>query len=112
MKNLIVVTLITLCVGCSSIKDDFVFDGSTEASTQAGIVKVMKRLRPKDRLEFMTALMAIQFYDVKSASEVVDDPTMVNEMNYFIIGKKIDGLNYQQVIELAKTSPTKVEVIK
>jgi len=30
-------------------------------------------------------------------------------MNYFIIGKKIDGLNYYEVLELASSSSSKVE---
>ena len=56
------------------------------------------------------ALMAIQFSDVTSVYDILGDPTMTDEMNYFIIGKKIDGLNYYQVLELAKSSPTKVGV--
>jgi hypothetical protein len=58
----------------------------------------------------MMSLMAIQFSDVSSATEIIGDPTMTNEFNYFIIGKKIDGLNYYGVLDLAQSSPTKVSV--
>jgi hypothetical protein len=110
MKNLLVVVIIYILSACVSTKDDFVFDGSTIESTKQGISKVSKRLKPKQQIEFMMALMAIQFSDVRSATEIIGDPTMTNEVNYFIIGKKIDGLNYYGVIDLAKSSPTKVSV--
>ncbi|GMM84473.1 hypothetical protein [Pseudoalteromonas sp. MTN2-4] len=108
MKNLLIIITILLFSACASIKKDFVFDGSTIESTQDGISEVIKRLKPAEKIEFTMALLAIQFSDVKSVYEVIDDPTMINEMNYFIIGKKIDGLNYYGVLDLAKTSPTKV----
>ncbi|WP_282098389.1 hypothetical protein [Pseudoalteromonas sp. MMG007] len=38
---------------------------------------------------FIGSLIAIQFSDVQSAEDVVGDPTMTNEINYFIIGKKL-----------------------
>ena len=89
---------------------DYVFDGSTAESTQQGVSAVRKRLKPAEQLEFLMALMAIQFSDVTSVYDILGDPTMTDEINYFIIGKKIDGLNYYQVLELAKSSPTKVGV--
>lgn len=110
MKNLLIVVMVSILSACASIKKDFVFDGSTIESTQDGISKVIKRLKPAEQIEFMMALMAIQFSDVKSVYDVIDDPTMMNEMNYFIIGRKIDGLNYYGVLDLAKTSPTKVSI--
>ncbi|MCF6436247.1 DUF6694 family lipoprotein [Pseudoalteromonas sp. MMG022] len=110
MKNLLIVITVLLFSACASIKKDFVFDGSTIESTQDGISKVAKRLKAAEQIEFMMALMAIQFSDVKSVNDVIDDPTMINELNYFIIGKKIDGLNYYGVLDLAKISPTKVSI--
>jgi len=111
MKNLLVVVTICILSACSSTKKDFVFDGSTIESTQQGITNVSKRLKPIEKIEFMMALLAIQFSGVGSDSEIVGDPTMTNEMNYFIIGKKIDGLNYYGVLDLAKSSPTKVSAL-
>ncbi|WP_409425916.1 hypothetical protein [Pseudoalteromonas sp. RW-H-Ap-1] len=82
-------------------KKDFVFNGSTVESTKQGISKVSKRLKANEQVEFLMALMAlmaIQFSDVSSATEILGDHTMTNEINYFIIGKKIDGLNYYGVL--------------
>lgn len=110
MKYLFFALLITILTGCASIKRDYAFDGSTVESTKQGVSHVAKRLKPAEQIEFLMALMAIQFSDVTSASDVLGDPTMTDEINYFIIGKKIDGLNYYEVLELAKSSPTKVSV--
>ncbi|WP_394194019.1 DUF6694 family lipoprotein [Pseudoalteromonas atlantica] len=110
MKNLLVVVIILILSACASTKKDFVFDGSTIESTKQGISKVSKRLKPMQQIEFMMALMAIQFSDVSSVNEIIGDPTMTNEMNYYIIGKKIDGLNYYGVLDLAKSSQTKVSL--
>ncbi|WP_333796966.1 hypothetical protein [Rheinheimera sp.] len=110
MKKTLVLLYLVLALGCASTKNSFVFDGSTAKSTEQGVVYMSKRLKPEQQIEFMTALMAIQFYDVHSALEVIDDPTMINQFNYEVIGKKIHGLTYNQVLALAKTSPTKVSV--
>ena len=94
---------------CVSTKSDFRFDGSTPESTQMGVNKVLKALKPQDSMRFLGALMSIQFSDVQSVKDIMGDPTMMGEMNYFIIGKKIDGLNYYEVLELASSSSSKVE---
>jgi hypothetical protein len=108
MRNLLFVVIITLLSACASTKKDFFFDGSSIATTAQGIAKVNKHLNNADKIEFFIALMAIQFSDVNSVTEALGDPTMMNEINYFIIGKKIDGLNYYGVLALAKSSQTKV----
>ncbi|GAA6186172.1 DUF6694 family lipoprotein [Aliiglaciecola sp. NS0011-25] len=110
MKHIFCAVLIIIVSGCASIKRDYVFDGSTIESTKQGILYVSKRLKRAEEVEFLMALMAIQFSDVKSFYDIEGDPTMTNEINYFIIGKKIDGLNYNEVLELAKSSPTKVRL--
>lgn len=94
---------------CVSTKSDFRFDGSTPESTQMGVNKVLKALKPQDSMRFLGALISIQFSDVQSVKDIMGDPTMMGEMNYFIIGKKIDGLNYYEVLELASSSSSKVE---
>ena len=110
MKHIFFALLITIVAGCASTKRDYVFDGSTVESTKQGVSDVTKRLKPAEQFEFLMALMAIQFSDVTSVYDILGDPTMTDEMNYFIIGKKIDGLNYYEVLDLAKSSPTKVSV--
>lgn len=110
MKHIFFALFITIAAGCANTKRDFVFDGSTVESTKQGVSDVTRRLKPAEQIEFLTALMAIQFSDVTSIYDILGDPTMTDELNYFIIGKKIDGLNYYEVLELAKSSPTKVSV--
>ncbi|KHM44502.1 hypothetical protein PL71_19070 [Pseudoalteromonas distincta] len=110
MKHLLIALSILMLSACASTKSDFRFDGSTPESTQAGVNKVLKTLKSQDVMRFIGALITIQFSDVQSAEDVLGDPTMMNEMNYFIVGKKIDGLNYYEVLELASTSSSKVEV--
>ncbi len=110
MKYLLFALLITFLTGCASTKRDYVFDGSTVETTKQGVSHVIKRLKPAEQSEFLMALVAIQFSDVTSVYDILGNPTMTGEMNYFIVGKKIDGLNYYQVLELAKSSPTKAIV--
>lgn len=110
MKNVLVLLYVVFAFGCASVKTAYVFDGKTAESTKYSIAYVAKGLKPQQQIEFLTALMAIQFYDVQSASEVIDNPAMSQDLNYALIGKKIDGLTYNEVLALAKTSPTKVSI--
>lgn len=110
MKNLFVLLFMLLALGCASTKNAYVFDGTTAKSTEQGVVYITKSLKPEQHIEFLMALLAIQFSDVNSAYDVIDDPTMINQFNYAVIGKKIHGLTYTEVLALAKTSPTKVSV--
>lgn len=89
MKTLLFALFITLVAGCASTKRNYVFDGSTVASTKQGVVDVSKRLKPAEQLEFLMALMVIQFSDVTRVRDILGDPTMTDEMNDFIIGKKL-----------------------
>ena len=100
--------LILVLAACSTLKQDYIFDGSTPESTQVGVSKVLNHLNSKDKARFVTALLTIQFSDVTSFYDVEGDPTMLNEFNFFIIGKKIDGLSYYGVLDKAKQSKTKV----
>lgn len=110
MKKTLVLLYMVLALGCASAKNSFVFDGTTAKSTEQGVVYMSKRFKPAQHIEFLIALLAIQFSDVNSAYDVIDDPTMINQFNYAVIGKKIHGLTYTEVLALAKTSPTKVSV--
>ena len=96
-------------LGCASTKEEFVFNGSSETSIQNDIGYMLKKLPNNKRVDFAAALVAIQFSDVTSANDLLDDPTM-ESINYYILSKKMDGLTYKQVMELAANSPTKVSV--
>ncbi|MCP8899681.1 DUF6694 family lipoprotein [Gilvimarinus xylanilyticus] len=104
MKRLLFILLFICVAGCATSKPNFVFDGSTAESTKAGIATVMKRLDRAEKIKFGTALVTIQFSDINTVYEVANNPTM-QQFNYALIGRKIDGLTYDQVLELAKQSP-------
>ena len=111
MKKVVVVGLIALLSACATVKGDFRVDGSSAESTRNGIETISNKLSMNERVNLMVALMAIQFSNVKSAHEVVADKSLQNA-NYDNIGSKINGLTYKEILELAKKSPTKVEVQK
>ena len=83
------------------------FDGSTAKSTERDVSKVLKRLKSKEGQQFLLALISIQSSDV-DIFDLLSNPKKATELNFNIIAKKIDGLNYQQVLELASQSPMQV----
>ncbi len=109
MKLLLPLLFSLMLTACASVPKDFVFDGSTPESTQQDIQHVLNKLGKQKRLEFSIALMAIQFSDVRSVNDFIGDPAMEG-FNYHLIGKKIDGMTYQEVLALADKSPTKISV--
>lgn len=64
----------------------------------------MKRLDRAEKIEFGKTLITIQFSDIKTVYEVANNPAM-QKFKYALIDQKIDGLTYDQVLELAKQSP-------
>ena len=109
MRSLVLTIAIITLIGCASTKDEFIFDGSSEASIQRDISYMFKKLPDRKKLEFSIALLAIQFSDVTGVKDFIGDPTM-ESTNYFILSKKLDGLTYKEVMELASKSPTKVSL--
>jgi hypothetical protein len=58
---------------------------------------------------FIGSLMQIQLSDVDTALAVVLNPEL-QSMNYDILSKKLDGLTYDEVLELASQSETKIDI--
>lgn len=106
MKSFILITLILLCTACSSTKKDFYIDGSTAETTEKGINRVIKTLKPEEKSEFYAALLSIQFSGQKSLLDVFAVSTNI-KFDYEGISTKIDGLNYYGVLEKAKESKFK-----
>ncbi|QOL25435.1 hypothetical protein LP316_14220 [Thalassotalea sp. LPB0316] len=112
--NLIVVLTIALQLtvfGCaSSIKSDFVVDGSTEASTSMSVGKIIDSLEGNEREKFMIALVRINYADI-TGDEFLRQTNQDNpSLNFDSLGSKIDGMNYYQILALANKSSTKVKV--
>ena len=110
MKILLFVLSLTLLSACANTKRDFVFDGSSAQSTKQSVATINKRLSTDKQFEFTMALIAIQYSEINSVHEIIGDPEMMKGMNYRIIGQKIDGLNYFEVLKLAESSPSKVSL--
>jgi hypothetical protein len=108
MRIIILSIVFVTLLGCASTQDEFVFDGSSEESIQNSISDMLMKLPERKRMEFASALLAIQFSDVKSVFDVLGDPAM-ESINYNILSKKLDGLTYRQAMALAKKSPTTVK---
>lgn len=107
MKKLILITSLVYLFGCVNTIDSYVFKWVDEENTKKEIKYVLNQLPVQKRYEFVVALVAIQYMDVKNVEEIYGDPTMTDEVNFYIVGKKIDGLTYEKVLELADSSPNK-----
>lgn len=105
--------LIKLCLlvlvlsGCASTPS-YVFDGSSAESTQKGVNFISRQLSAAENKRFLTALFQIHYYDTLTGAEALNNPKLNKPLNYEVIGKKIDGMTYEEVLAFAKTSPTKV----
>ena len=105
MKLVKIFMIVIALAGCATTKQSFVFDGSSPESTSNGISKVIKKLKGAEKPEFVVALLRIQYSDVNSVTEILGNPSMMN-INYQVLSKKINGLNYYQVLKLASKSKT------
>ncbi|WP_395345313.1 DUF6694 family lipoprotein [Ningiella sp. W23] len=109
MRSIVLIALLFSLIACASNQIDFVFDGSNEATIKRDINNTLNTLPQQKRMEFLMALLAIQLSDIDSAQEMLSDPNM-RTTNYAVLSKKLDGLTYSQILELASTSKTKVEM--
>lgn len=105
MKIIMLTIALSCLIGCANTKRDYVFDGSSAASTEQSIHHVMLRLSAKHKEELMTALLAIQMSEIRNLNDLLTNSLMASGLDYEYLGKKIDGLNYDAVIALAKQSP-------
>ena len=109
MRSIFLAIALLLSVGCASVSDTFVFNGDSSQTIQKDISYLYKKLPRDKKQQMLVALLAIQFSDVNSVYDMLGDPAM-ERMNYDILSKKLDGLTYAQMLELASTSKTKVVV--
>ena len=109
MRTILLLVTILISLGCTSTQENFVFDGSSEESIQNSINTKLKSLSSDEQAELLMALLAIQLSDLSSATELIGDPSM-QSMNYDVLRKKLDGLTYEQLLELAANSQTTVVI--
>ena len=109
MKHLLSIALLFSITACASVTDTFKFNGSSAESIESDISYIMSKLPQRKQFEFIGSLMQIQLSDVDTALTVLLNPEL-QSMNYDILSKKLDGLTYDQVLELASQSETKIDI--
>ncbi|KGK01569.1 DUF6694 family lipoprotein [Thalassotalea sp. ND16A] len=110
MRLIKIFLLVLMFSGCASTTPDYVFDGSSAESTQQGVNYLSSQLSSTEQKKFLSALFQIHFYDTLTSTEALNNPELNKPLNFEVIGKKIDGMTYKEVLVFAKTSPTKVSV--
>jgi hypothetical protein len=108
MKYIIVCLLSCLLLSCASTPSalqSFRFDGSTEQTTKDSNTEIMKHLSNRGCGEYLAALVRIQIYDRdqrrKSDPDAKPGP----------LGKKIDGMTYQQIMDYSRQFPDNVKIV-
>lgn len=112
MKAFICALMIVFISGCASVKGSYVIDGSSAESTKQGIAEVNRTLKPIEQQKLIIALLQIQLAEVTTAAEVVDNPELVSQLNYALIGEHIDGLSYYEVLAYSETLPNQAKIIR
>jgi len=94
------------CASTPSALESFHFDGSTEQTTKDSNTEILKHLSNRGCGEFLAALARIQIYD--GAQRRKTDPNAKPGP----LGKKIDGMTYQQIMDYSRQFPDTVKVIE
>jgi hypothetical protein len=108
MKKLMPFLLASILAACANTKADFKVDGSNAVTTEKSIIKINRVLTDKQRVEFALALMQIQLSEMKSVFDLLSNQSM-QSTNYAYLATKINGMTYQEIMDLAKQSPTRIE---
>ncbi len=101
--------LACLLVGCASAPSalqSFRFDGSTEHTTKDSNTEILKHLSNRKGGEYLAALVRIQLYD--RAQRRKTDPNAEPGS----LGKKLDGMTYQQIMDYSRQFPDTVKVVE
>jgi hypothetical protein len=108
MKKLIPFLLVATLAACANTKADFRVDGSSATSTEKSVVKINRALNERQRLEFALALMQIQLSDMNSAFDLLSNKSL-QFTNYPDFATKINGMTYQEIMDLAQNTLVKVQ---
>ncbi len=107
MKQLTFIFILSILTGCASTPstpinlETFKVSANTQKQYAKSIDRIMDALSEKDRKNLILAFAKIQFSDSKSAGEAIKnlDGTLK---------KKLNGLTYYQILDLAAESKVKV----
>lgn len=93
------------CASTPSALQSFRFDGSTEQTTKDSNTEIMKHLSDHGCAEYLAALVRIQAYDRDQRRK--SDPNARPGP----LGKKIDGMTYQQIMDYSRQFPDNVRIV-
>ena len=108
IKYIIVCLLSYLLLSCASTPSalqSFRFDGSTEQTTKDSNTEIMDHLSNRGKAEYLAALVRIQSYDEEQRRKT--DPAAKPGP----LGKKIDGMTYQQIMDYSHQFPDNVKIV-
>ena len=107
-KSIIACLLSCFLLSCASTPSglqSFRFDGSTEQTTKDSNTEIMKHLSNRGCAEYLAALVRIQAYDRDQRRK--SDPNARPGP----LGKKIDGMTYQQIMDYSHQFPDTVKTV-
>lgn len=93
------------CAGTPAALQSFRFDGSTEQTTKESNTEIMRHLSNRGCADYLAALVRIQSYDQDQRRK--SDPSAKPGP----LGKKIDGMTYQQIMDYSRQFPDNVQVV-
>ena len=103
------VSVFTVVFSLSCLAGELTINGETAESTQTSLSRMLASLDEQGRQVFVVALMRVQLSEVGSATEAIE-AGLVQSLNYELLGSKLDGLSYSEILELAEQSPTKASI--
>lgn len=108
-RKLCAVMVFLLLSACASTTEELRINGSSALTTERGIAAMTRQLKKEDRLPFTAAIVTIQFSELSSAMDMTDKEKLTTT-DMAVVGKKIHGMTYQEILALAAASPNKVTI--
>ena len=102
-----VVFIVLSLLGCANSNKHIVIDGSSTKTTEDSVNAIMSQLSDSKKMKFTIALTSIRFSSANSLLESINSGEM-KALDYSILSEKLAGLNYTQIMKLAKKSEANI----
>lgn len=103
------VMMVGVLTACTTSRDEFRVNGSSAVTTERSIEAIKRKLKQDDRLPFDAAIKTIQFSALRQNVDMTDKQKLI-ATDLELVGKKIHGLTYTEIMALAEQSPYKVTI--
>lgn len=107
MKFVYILVVLGMLSGCVTTKNSYQLDGATAQSVNDGISHLMAKLSEPEKTQLALSLVTIQLAELNNVWELAGKKSL--QLNYQFLSKKIDGLNYYQILELARVTKERVK---